>query len=118
MGAVKTAEGGELTVDGTIEGNPSVLVDSVIVPDGEKSVRTLMANGDARYYLRQAFKHLKVIGLSGHAEAMLEAAGLDAFADRGLVAAKDDKTLMSAFVKAMSGHRIWEREKKLGDFAA
>ena len=46
------------------------------------------------------------------------AAGLDAFADRGLVAAKDDKTLMSAFVKAMSGHRIWEREKKLGDFAA
>lgn len=50
MGMIKTAEGKEIQAEGTIEGNPSVLVDAVIVPDGEQSVKTLMQDGDAKYY--------------------------------------------------------------------
>lgn len=42
---IKTEEGKELKPDGTIEGNPSVLVDAVLVPDGEQSVETLMNDG-------------------------------------------------------------------------
>lgn len=118
MGLVKTAEGAGIPVDGTIEGTPSVLVDAVIVPDGEASVKTLMKDGHAKYYLRQAFKHLKVIGAPGNAKNMLEAAGLSEFKDKGLVAGKDDSAMIKPFLNAMREHRIWEREKLLSDFAA
>lgn len=56
MGMIKTAEGKEIQAEGTIEGNPSVLVDAVIVPDGEQSVKTLMQDGDAKYYLAPGFQ--------------------------------------------------------------
>lgn len=118
MGMIKTAEGSDIMVDGTIEGNPSVLVDAVIVPDGEASIKTLMADGDAKYYLRQAFKHLKAIGLPGNAKNMFEAANLSGFEDKGVVIGKDDKAMLKPFLDVMREHRVWDRESRLDGFAA
>lgn len=119
MGMIKTEEGGELKVDGTIAGNPSVLADAVIVPEGDASLNALMADGDAKYYLRQAYKHLKVIGLPGAARNMLKAAALpENDADAGLVTAGDAPKLMKLFLTAMKRHRIWEREEKTKGTAA
>lgn len=76
MGSVNTEEGKDLLVDGTLSGNPSVVFDAVIVPEGEQSIQTLLMNGDAKYHLRQAYRHLKAIGLPGDASEMLEATDL------------------------------------------
>lgn len=119
LGMVKTEEGKELKPDGTIEGNPSVLVDAVLIPDGQDSVATLMKDGDAKYYLCQAYKHLKAIGLVGAAEHMLAAAGVpEDKEDEGLVVASDAKKLMKPFLQAMSKHRVWAREPKTKETAA
>ena len=119
MGTVKTEEGGELKVDGSIEGNPSVLVDAVVVPDGEDSAAALMKDGDAKYYLRQAYKHLKAIGLIGAAQNMLAASGLpEDKEDKGLILEQDAKKLMKPLLQAMSGHRVWDREDKAKGTAA
>lgn len=113
MGMVKTAEGKEIKVAGTISGNPSVLVDAVVVPEGEESLQTLMRDGDAKYYLCQAYKHLKAIGLPGDARQLLEAAGLpDDAEDAGLVTEDGTEKTMTMFLEAMKQHRVWDREEK------
>lgn len=119
MGTVRTEDGGTLTVDGTLEGNPSVLVDAVVVPDGKASVNALMADGNALYYLRQTYKHLKVMALPGDAGALLRAAGLPEDPDdAGIIRDKEYDRAMKHFLKAMRGHRIWEREEKAKKVAA
>lgn len=118
MGMIKTAEGKKIQAEGTFQTHPSVLVDAVIVPDGDESVQMLMRDGLALHYLRQAFKHLKVIGLHGKAANMRKAAGLENRQDEGVVTSGKAQDLMQAFLKGMSKHRIWARESELGDFAA
>ena len=119
MGSVTTEEGEDLPVDGTLSGTPSVLFDSVIVPEGEQSIATLLKDGDAKYHLRQAYRHLKAIGLPGNAKAMLEAASLPQdMDDAGLLMPKDTKSLMLPFITAMKQHRVWSREPKTLDFGA
>lgn len=119
MGQIRTEEGTSLKVDGTIEGNPSVLVDAVIIPDGKGSITALMDNGDAKYYLRQAYRHLKAIALPGDASDMLEAAGLpDDKDDPGLITGKDTAKVMDHLIAAMQQHRIWTREDKTKKVAA
>ena len=119
MGSITTEEGEELFVDGTLSGTPSVLFDSVIVPEGEQSLTTLLKDGDAKYHLRQAYRHLKAIGLPGNAKAMLEAASLPQdMDDAGLLMPKDTKSLMLPFITAMKQHRVWSREPKTLDFGA
>ena len=106
-------------VDGAIDGTPSVLVDAVIFPDGEQSLKMLEKNGAAKYCLRQAYKHLKPLGLVGEAKRMLKAAGLSEDSqDAGLVLESDAQKLMKPFIEAMKQHRIWAREDKAKDVAA
>lgn len=119
MGSVKTEDGEDLHVDGTLSGNLAVLFDAVIVPEGAKSIQTLMMNGDAKYHLRQAYRHLKAIGLPGDASEMQEAADLPQdMDDPGLLTPKDTKALMKPFITAMKQHRVWAREPKALDFGA
>ena len=119
MGVVKTAEGGEIMVDGTLEGNPSALVDAVIVPDGEEGIKILMQDGNAKYHLRQAYKHLKAIGLYGAAKKMLEAASLpNDKEDTGLIQADSADNGMKPFIDAMKQHRCWDRETKTSTIGA
>ena len=106
-------------MDGTLSGNLAVLFDAVIVPEGAKSIQTLMMNGDAKYHLRQAYRHLKAIGLPGDASEMQEAADLPQdMDDPGLLTPKDTKALMKPFITAMKQHRVWAREPKALDFGA
>ena len=113
MGEVKTDSGSSIMVDGTLEGNPSVLVDAVIIPDGEQSLQTLMADGNEKYHICQAYKHLKVIGFSGKVKELLAAAGLkEDAADKGLLVAGSADELMPKFLEALKQHRIWDREGK------
>lgn len=118
-GHVETAEGRQLKIDGTLEGNPSVLFDAVAVAEGPASLDTLAADGNAQYHLRQAYKHLKSICVPGDARRMLEASRLpEAGHDAGLVTAPDSAAGARALIEAMKAHRVWAREQKLASFCA
>lgn len=109
MGTITSLQGKELEVDGTIEGNPSVLVDAVIIPDGEESIAALMKNGNAKLYVMQAFKHLKTIGLQGKAFNLYDALPLPK-PDVGVVVVDNAIDLAEGFCNSMKEHRIWSRE--------
>jgi catalase len=104
---VKTADGKALAVDASMEGMPSVLVDGVLLPAGKASLQALGESGLAKHYLLEAYKHLKAIGVAKDAKALLDKLGLKE--DKGLLVG-DDQKAVDAFVKAVEGHRVWERE--------
>ncbi len=118
MGMVKSREGEELKVDGTFEGNPSVLFDAVIVPTGNENIQTLSGNGLAKYHLQQAFKHLKAIGLQGDGAKVFQAAGLGEMKDAGVVHDEEVKKLVDGLLAVLAKHRVWDREPKTGSVPA
>lgn len=119
MGEVTMDDGEKLTVGGALEGNPSVLFDAVIVPEGRESIDTLLTDGDALYHLAQAYKHLKAIALPGEARPLAEAAGLlEPKEDVGLILTEDTEAALPTFLTAMKAHRVWSREKNLAAFPA
>lgn len=118
-GTVEMDNGKSMTVSGTLEGNPSVLFDAVIVPDGEASIQALMNGSNVLEYLAQAYKHLKAIGLPGKARQLAQPANLpDAPDDVGLVLAETTEALIAPFLQVMKAHRCWFREKRLPSFSA
>ncbi len=112
MGHIRADDGALLQIDATFSGQPSLTFDAVIVPDG--NIDALLLSGDARYYLLEAYKHLKVIGLSGEARRLKSQFGLgDNEAEEGIV--EDDKAeglFMSEFISFLAAHRIWSRSQK------
>ena len=106
---VKTAEGTLLSVDGSMEGLPSVAFDAVFVPGGAESVKALSGDGVALHYLLEAYKHLKPIAVHGDARQLLDVLHLQV--DDGLLAIKDAQDL-KAFFAAIAQHRVWAREPK------
>lgn len=119
MGDITLDDGEKLTVGGTIEGNPSVLFDAVIVPEGRESIDTLLTNGEALYHLAQAYKHLKAIALPGEARTLASASDLpEEKADEGLILTEDTKSALPLFMEAMKAHRCWSREQRLASFPA
>lgn len=115
MGMIKTRQGDMLKVDGTIEGNPSVTVDAVIVPANDH-IEMLVNDGNAKYYLQQAYKHLKPIAIHDNAEKLFNAAMIEQ--DKGIVLNKDINKLVTALTQVMTLHRIWEREAKIAAIPA
>lgn len=104
---VKTADGQMLAVDASMEGMPSVMFDGVVVPGGKKALDALAASGLAKHFLLEAYKHLKAIASAAEGKSLIDRLGLKM--DKGLLAG-DDQKAVDAFVKAVEGHRVWERE--------
>ncbi|MDI9222496.1 catalase HPII [Pantoea sp. EA-12] len=112
MGQVRADDGSVLPVDATFAGLPSLTFDAVFVPDG--NIDALLLSGDSRYFLLEAYKHLKVIGLSGEARRFKTQFALkDDEAEEGIVDGdQSDDAVLSAFIDAMKEHRIWSRSQK------
>ena len=112
MGQVRADDGSVLPVDATFAGLPSLTFDAVMVPDG--NIDALLLSGDARYFLLEAYKHLKVIGLVGEARRFKAQFGLeDADQEEGIVQGDSaESALMSEFTQAMKAHRVWSRSQK------
>ncbi|MEG0247865.1 MAG: catalase HPII [Pseudomonas sp.] len=104
---VKTAQGKQLPVDASMEGMPSIMFDGILVPAGKASLDALGASGLAKHFLLEGYKHLKAIALAKEGKALLSSLGLKE--DKGLLLG-DDQKAVDAFVKAVEGHRVWERE--------
>ncbi|WP_410515403.1 catalase HPII [Pantoea allii] len=112
MGQVSADDGSLLPIDATFNGLPSLTFDAVMVPDG--NVDALLKSGDARYFLLEAYKHLKVIGLSGDARRFKAQFDLDENQqEEGIVEADNAEiALMNDFTAAMAEHRVWSRSQK------
>jgi catalase len=121
--------------DHHLEGMRSALFDSIFVPGGAESIKTLRKSGRALHWVREAFGHLKAIGATGEAVAFVkEACGIQgmAFSESGDVVdsygvvtalavkpesfkeaikmAKGAKDFVDAYTFAISRHRNWDRE--------
>ena len=107
---VTAADGSALPVDGSAEGMPSVALDAVFVPGGAKSVEALSADGVAKHYLMEAYKHLKAIALAGEAKDLLKVVNLEE--DEGLLTGADAGAVQKDFIAAIAKHRVWAREPK------
>ena len=99
----------------------SVLYDAVYLPGGTNSVATLEAEPDAIHFLNEAFKHCKPIAADAEAIQVLRATyfgrklpevySKETVQMEGIVINSNSSILIDQFLKAMSQHRFWEREK-------
>jgi len=69
---VDKSSGKGVMPDHHLEGMRSTMFDSVFVPGGAESIETLRKNGRAVHWVREAFGHLKAIGATGEAVALIK----------------------------------------------
>jgi catalase len=117
LGAIRGPRG-TLEVDASLETQPAVLWDGLVMLDG--AAPGLTASGQAVEFLKDQYRHCKPILLLGGARAMLEKLGLavpdgngPVAADPGLLVFADGASrdaALAAFVSALGQHRHFERE--------
>ena len=104
-GAV-SAGGNPIAADFQLAGGPSVLFDAVAVIAGEAGAKMLEKEAAAVAFVHDAYAHLKVIGASEEAAALLKKAGAER--DDGIVPLK--AAAVKDYVDAVKKGRIWSRE--------
>ncbi|MFO0647256.1 MAG: catalase [Polyangiales bacterium] len=117
LGPVTPQGAFELEVQGTLQGNPSVLFDAVFIPGGDVAIDALSADGRALDFVRDAYRHCKAIASVGAGDRLLTAARVLPTPSNGpdpaLVVAADAVHLgdvVRAFSAAVAAHRNWARE--------
>jgi catalase len=110
IGGVKLTDGSLLAADGQLAGTPSVLFDAVAIIVGKKGAQALAREAAAVEFVRDAFGHLKAIGVDPGGRALFEAAGLEA--DDGVIDVQNTKRLVAA-----AASRQWDREAKVRTLA-
>jgi catalase len=107
VGGVTLKSGARADADHQLAGGPSILFDAVVVAPSADGARELEQHAAAVDWVRDAFSHLKVIGVTDAGQALLDRAGVEA--DDGVVRLGGAKGV-AAFVAAAENGRIWERE--------
>ena len=112
LGTVKAANGKDVPVDKSAMTTASVEYDAVFIPGGAASVATLKKDGESRHFVQEAYLHCKTVGVSKDAEEMLKACEIDPAAPGVVSGAKSGNgtALATAFAKALSNHRHWDRK--------
>ena len=105
VGGATLKGGAKREADAQLAGSPSVLFDAVALVLSEEAGKMLAGEAGAVQFVMDAFGHLKAIGHTPGARALLDKAGV--VADAGVVSA-DDK----GFVKA-AARRIFDREPQV-----
>ncbi|UAK26531.1 catalase [Sphingomonas nostoxanthinifaciens] len=102
---VKLDEGDPTLIDGQLAGSPSVMFDAIAVVLSDAGVKTLLKDGAAIDYVKDAFGHLKAIGFSSDAKPLLDKAGVEP--DAGVIELTGKET--TAFIE-QAKTRQWDRE--------
>lgn len=117
MGEVTADDGSVLPVAATFAGAPSLTVDAVIVPGGD--IDSLLTNGDAVYYLLEAYKHLKPIALSRDARRFKAQLKVADQGEDGIVEGDNvDDAFMTKLFDLLAAHRVWSRSSKIDQIPA
>jgi catalase len=111
LGTYKTADGGTIEADASMENSPPVLFDALILPDGDAGVKALAADGHTMEFVTNQFRHCKTILALGASQKLLQKAGIGAASDDGLlIASATAKNTAQLFMAAVAKHRHPERE--------
>nr|WP_305778306.1 catalase [Piscinibacter sakaiensis] len=118
VGALRAQGGEAVDADASLENEPAVLFDAVVLPDGEAAVQALAENGLAAEFVRDQYRHGKPLLALGAAQSLLGLFGVpgslpDGAADPGVLAAPqpaDHAAALDAFLAVLGTHRIGERE--------
>lgn len=117
MGEVTADDGSVLPIAATFAGAPSLTVDAVIMPCGD--VESLLGNGDAAYYLLEAYKHLKPIALAGDARKFKTLLKVPDQGEEGIVEGDNvDDAFMTRLFDLLAAHRVWSRSSKIDQISA
>jgi len=108
IGGVVDSEDTAIPADFALAAAPSVLFDAVVVAPSNRGGAALVADPGAVDWVRDAYRHLKAIGFSPDARAVLDRAGIDPGGDEGLVPI-EAKGGVARFVAAAAGQRVWSR---------
>lgn len=85
---------------------------------GIKKIAALY-NGDANYYLMEAYKHLKPIALAGDARKFKATIKVADQGEEGIVEADSaDGSFMDELLTLMAAHRVWSRIPKIDKIPA
>ena len=107
VGGAKTDDGSLLEGDFQLAGGPSVLFDSIYLALSAEGAATLVDEAAAVGFVHDAFAHLKVIGATAGAKALLDKAG--AKPDAGVLLGGDT----AGFLTAAAAGRVWAREPEV-----
>ena len=108
VGGAKLKGGKMRVADGQLAGSPSVLFDAVAIVLSAEAADLMTKEAAAVQFVMDAFGHLKAIGASEGAQALLDKAGVEP--DEGVTGLDD------AFIEAAS-QRFFEREPNLRTLA-
>jgi catalase len=111
IGDVKLADGSLLKINGQLAGTPSVLFDAVAIILSDEAAALLGKEAAAIDFVRDAYGHLKAIGVDIGGEALLEAAGIGS--DDGVLDIEDN---IDSFIIAAKT-RQWAREASVRTLA-
>lgn len=115
LGLLDSEEGGVIDADASLENEPGVLFDALVVMSGADAVNALARDVRALEHVRDAYRHGKPLLFVVGASAVLDAAGL-ALLDHDpllLLADAADDAVITAFVSAIAAHRNSARERSL-----
>ena len=104
IAGAKGADGKLIEADFQLAGGPSVLFDTVYVAVSEDGADLLANEAAAVSWVHDAFAHLKVIGATETAEALLEAAGVKP--DAGVILGGK----AAEYFKVAAQGRVFDRE--------
>jgi catalase len=118
LGSYKSSEGETLEADASLENNPVVLFDALVLPSGKEAVEALSQIGQTAEFIQLAYRHCKTILAFGESRDLLEAAGVmlalpNDEPDPGIIAGEADEAgeLIEKFTRAMTRHRHDERDQ-------
>ncbi len=111
MAPVQATNGSTIGSGGMLNSLPSVTFDAVIVPGGGASAQALASSGQGVYYLREAYKHLKVIATVAEGRSLLQKAGISENED-GVFCGGQVADVFDDFCQALGQHRVWSRNDK------
>jgi catalase len=109
IGSCATRDGGTIDADVSVENEPGVLFDGMIVADGTAAMEAMRRDARVLDYIKEQYRHCKPLLIFGDADGLLQAAGIPG-ADAGLVlAGRNAKGGLADFIQA-AAMRYWERE--------
>ncbi|MFZ6748190.1 catalase [Undibacterium sp. Ren11W] len=110
IGNTTLSDGSTLIIDAQLAGTPSVMFDAIVVLLDQTSAARLSKDAAAIDFVRDAYAHLKAIGIDQGGATLLQAAGLQT--DAGVIAIQQLKQFMAA-----AKTRQWDREARVRTLA-
>ena len=115
-GKIESEEGRTIEVDQSFLTSSSIMYDAVYIPGGARNVEKLSQEGDAIYFIREAFQHCKPIGATGSGVTVLEISGIvsdDGAGEDPAIVTENSRSpsgdFHQRFHDAIAMHRYWER---------